>query len=266
MNRKSFFLVKILPVLLGLMILGIIFLYVLNVPKKAYDWGINYFNIDTENGYKQATKNFKSAILGEKIRFWNNHKKLPEYYYWLGLSYQSLDNYQDAKSEYKKALASFEKYDSDNLDFIAVTKTQLLLICSLLEDNESALEYGKQAADYYFEHENEKVYNASFTYLVLANAFYNSANYENAFYYFEKGIPLFYSQINWGLGDDSKTKMLAVSYYMAALSSQKCDNEEKYKYYKKEYDDLIWMKNFTAMDLDEIYSSFHWNKANDKVG
>lgn len=235
-----------------------IMVYVICSPDSCYYWGVKNYNIGS---YKDAASNFRKAILGEKARFWKNHRELPGYYNYLALSYANLGEYDNAVNQYENALDAYAKYDAGAVGSVAIINAQIAIIYSLQGNDDELIYYGSQAAEYYRNiGATSEIPEVSTIYLWLANAYYNTHQYELASEYFEVGIPLFYDTVNWGLGSNVSVKIIAVSYKIAALTNEKLGNIEQYEYYNEMYEDFVWLHSLTSMELDELCDEFHWNK------
>lgn len=263
LNRKDTVgrLKKICITMIMILIAIVVLVYALSSPDRGYFWGMKNFETGNESGYKSAISNFKKAIYGEKIRFWKNHRQLPEYYDYLARSYSNLYQYDNAIEQFKNALEAYDRYEPEAVDSIALIKVQMAVVYSCQGSDEKVIHYGSQAAEYYKNTDTvPDAMTESSLYLWLANSYYNTHQYELASEYFELGIPLYYEAVNWGLGDELPVKMIAISYKMAAQTNEQLGNEERYEYYNEKYDKFVWLHSLTSADLDEIYNDFHWNK------
>ena len=207
-----------------------------------------------------AIRNYKFAVFIDKyIVLWNDNKNIPQYYCKIGKAYAYADDLAHANEFFDKALSAFECYCPEEKEWIAYTHTLASTVTAALNDNQKTLAHAGHAVEYYKNHSNgEYKMTIATAYLFLANAYFNDRQYVKASECFDIGIPMYYDSVNWGFGDESEAKMLAISYNIAAESNEKAGNKKQYDNYNQKYEDFIWYRDFTEQELLSIVEYYHW--------
>lgn len=207
-----------------------------------------------------AIRNFKFAVFIDKyIVLWNDNKNIPQYYCRIGKAYANADDLTHANEFFEKALSAFDRYCPEEKVRIAYTHTLASTVTAALNDNKNTLAHADQAVEYYKNNTSEEYKKTIATaYLFLANAYFNDQQYAKASECFDIGIPMYYDSVNWGFGDESEAKMLAISYNIAAKANEKAGNKQQYENYDQEYKDFIWYRDFTEQELLPIIEYYHW--------
>ena len=211
-------------------------------------------------GYSDAVKHYKSAVFFDKyIVTWNDNVNMVNCFDGMGRAYTNMEEPLKAKKSFDKALEEVKHCKVQDESFTAYCHVNAAMTCSSLNDNAEALAHAKCASDYYELHEMEEdSYRVSMAYIWLANAYFNDAQYENASQYLEMVIPIFYDSIEWGWGDDTNAKMMAILYKVATLTYESLGDQEHYAEYSKKFDEFAWYRDYEDGDLDDIINHFHW--------
>lgn len=227
------------------------------IERNLYYGLSEYYN---NGNFDTAEKYFKRALFSEKyIVFWDGNLKLPSCYHCMGLVYEGLEKYAESADMYEKSLSAYEKYLPEDEENIALTHTKVSVIYSILGDVDRVIEHANVANNYYqsLPEERQNI-NAGTAALELANAYYNIGNYESASQYFEIGIPLLYNDLDWRIDDEWGPILLAVSYKIASETYGKLNNNEMQKYYEKEYNDILWIREIDEKEINELMEYFNW--------
>lgn len=222
---------------------------------------IAYANAYAElNASKDVVEHCRNAhFLDKYLVFWNDNAMMPDYLMAMGRAYSNMDEYAKAKKAFEKALKEFERYKPQSESSKALCHAHIAMICSTLNEKTETLSHAKSAGEYYESHLDQEDQRTASTALIwLANAYYNDAQYENAKKYFELSIPLFYDTIEWGMGDETAAKMIAILYKVVASTYEKLGDEEHFKEYSEKYEEFTWFRDFEEEDLEKMLESFHW--------
>lgn len=230
------------------------------VPVDRNQWGLEFFQTASSEGYENARKYFNKAIFWEKyIVIWNDNEELPTYYFNLAQSEYNLGQYEKASQHYNESLKQFKTHDPENSATISVAHERLAILYAYSGENDKLLEHSLVAIKMLNDIGLAESYRQSVQYILAANAYRNELDFQSALECFKIGLPMLYDNISWGLGDSNDAMMLTVAYKAASLTAVELGDKELCDDYLKEYNDMIWLRNFSDNDVSDFADKYHWS-------
>lgn len=227
------------------------------MPVSANRMGNYFFSMKQ---FDEALDQYKSAVWQEKyLVLWNDNADLPVYYNNLGRAYMNLDQPKKAVEQIENGLALLKIQTPENVADIAFANFQAGFLYSQTGEHSREMERLLSAMEYYDSLPAESQgKNAGSVNLFLAHCYYEEGDFGNAIARFEKGIPLYYDSIIWGIGDDGDNLFMAVCYKFAALAYEKAGNAEYAEKYLKKFNDIVLLRDISDAQLEECTSYYGW--------
>lgn len=229
-----------------------------NMPVFSNDMGIKYMKIGK---YAEAADQFESAVWSEKyIVFWNDDTELPNYYQNLGKAYMNLSKPEKAAKEFDNYRLELEKRFPEKEFDIAFASFQAGVQYLRTGDNENAKDHMLSAAQYFdkrLEEEQDQDYGK--VNIFLGYCYFKEGVYEKAIERFVKGIPAYYNNIDWGIGDKGDTIFISIAYrFLSKAYGYLKDIAKETKFIKK-YEDIVYFRDISDKEVEEFMTGFGLN-------
>ena len=211
---------------------------------------------------KKTIRSYKKAAwIDRYLLTWNDDTELPGTYAQIGWLYASCNDFDNGRDYLTRSVALYRSLGCEEQEAFAAAAFYLVMNEAGAGNKDAVTEYGEIVSSWYDAHPDalRTTLRAADNYLFLGQAYYDLGAHEQAAACFEKGIPLLYELADWAALDDKMNAVLyACSCKCAALNAEVLGDSEKSADYQKQFEDFMWLYDYTEKDLDDYRNYFHW--------